>query len=77
MDEPVYIAAPRGSFHHARDITGTMIACWDAELLVNGDRAAGVPYADEWWELRLGRPFSACHLSLGDTSVEPAPPDWW
>lgn len=75
-DEPMFVAAPRGSFHETRDITGTMIAFWAARLTIDGVPAAGEPYADDWWFGRLGRRFSSCHLSLGDTAMEPAGA-WW
>lgn len=75
-DEPMFVAAPRGSFHETRDITGTMVAFWAAQLTIDGVVAAGEPYADDWWFERLGRKFSSCHFSLGDTAMEPAG-DWW
>lgn len=75
-EEPIFVAAPRPSFHDGRDIVGTMIAFWAARLTVDGNAIAGEPYADEWWHRRLGRPFSSCHMSLGDTSMEPAD-GWW
>lgn len=71
-----WVAAPRGSLHHERDIVGTMIPFWNVELTVDGAPIPGVPYEDPWWVRRLEVPFSSTHVSLGDTALEPGG-HWW
>jgi hypothetical protein len=71
-----WIAAPKGSLHHDRDILGTMIPFSNAELKIDSAPIPGNPYQDPWWQHRLDIPFSSTHVSLGDTALESAGP-WW
>jgi hypothetical protein len=73
---PIWTAAVAGTFTPERDILG-MLAEFDAvRVLVDGQLAPGRPYHDAWWESRLGRPFSSCHVALAEASLTPAG-SWW
>ena len=76
-DEPFWLAGMEGAFTEGRDIAG-MMAGFDGATLRIGDRIApGAAYDDPWWESRLGRPFSACHVALAEASLTPAGSAWW
>ena len=69
--EPAFwLSAPAPELHPTRDYVTTMISYQRAELVVDGSIVAGVPYAHDWWQERLGRPFSSCHAALAETAIE-------
>ena len=74
---PLYTTAMEGTLTQGRDIVGLMAPFDGATLRIGGRTAPGVPYRDPWWEPRLGRPFSSCHVALGEASLTPAGSAWW
>lgn len=76
-EEPVWTAAMAGTFTGERDILGVMAAFESASVRIGGWEAPGAPYHDPWWERRIGRPFSSCHVALAESSLTPAGSAWW
>ncbi len=75
--EPFWAAAIAGTFTDERDILGVMAEFRAASVRI-GDRAGpGSPYDDPWWEPRVGRTFSSCHVALAESSLTPAGSAWW
>ncbi len=69
--EPAFwVSAPAPAFHPTRDYTSTFVGHWQAELVVDGLPVPGRPFDHAWWEERLGRRFSSCHVALAETAVE-------
>jgi hypothetical protein len=75
-EPPIWTAAMAGTFTPERDILGMLAGFGSAELTIDGDRVAGSPWQDSWWQRRLGRPFSSTHVALAETSLTPAG-TWW
>jgi len=71
--EPAFwLSAPAPAFHPTKDYVTTMVSYGRAELVVDGMRVLGDPYAHDEWQQRLGRPFSSCHVALAETAIEAA-----
>jgi len=75
-EAPIWTAAPAGTFTEERDILGMLAGFGEASVTIDGRAAAGRPYTDPWWESRLGRAFSSCHVALAEASLEPGG-SWW
>jgi len=76
-EAPIWAAAMAGTFTAERDILGVMAAFNAASVRIGEFDAAGAPYRDPWWEPRIGRPFSSCHVALAESSLTPAGSAWW
>lgn len=76
-EPPIWTAAMAGTFTEERDILGMLAGFGGATLSVDGRAAPGEPYHDPWWQPRLGRPFSSCHVALAEASLTPAGSAWW
>lgn len=75
--EPIWTAAMAGTFTGERDILGMLAEFGEAEVRIGGQVLTGRPYHDPWWEPRVGRPFSSCHVALAEASLTPAGSAWW
>lgn len=75
--EPIWTAAMAGTFTAERDILGMLAEFDEAVVRVGGQVVPGRPYHDPWWEPRVGRPFSSCHVALAEASLAPAGSEWW
>jgi hypothetical protein len=75
-EEPIWTAAPAGTFTPERDILGMLAGFGSADLRLDEDEIGGEPWLDPWWERRLGRPFSSTHVALAEASLTPAG-SWW
>jgi hypothetical protein len=65
-----WLSAPAPALHPTRDYVTSMVSYQRAELTVDGSILGGVPYAHDWWQQKLGRPFSSCHAALAETAIE-------
>lgn len=74
---PIWTAAMAGTFTGERDILGMLAEFDEASLRIGDHEVAGRPYQDPWWDSRLGRPFSSCHVALAEASLTPAGSGWW
>jgi hypothetical protein len=75
-EAPIWTAAPAGTFTDERDILGMLAGFGRATVEIDGRAVPGEPFADPWWETRLGRQFSSCHVALAEASLEPGG-GWW
>ncbi len=75
-EPPIWTAAMAGTFTPERDILGMLAGFDRVRVAVDGQVLPGRPYHDPWWESRVGRPFSSCHVALAEASLTPAGP-WW
>lgn len=70
-DPPFWVDGQGGAFHASEDIWALMVGAPRAHLVVDGREVPGVPFEDDVWTPKLGRPLSSAHGAFAEVRVEP------
>ena len=70
-DLPFWVDGRNGGFSALEDIWALMVGAPRAHLVVDGREVPGVPFEDDVWTPKLGRPLSSAHGAFAEVRVEP------
>lgn len=70
-DAPFWVDGQNGGFTEREDIWALMVGAPRAHLVVDGREVPGVPFEDDVWTPKLGRPLSSAHGAFAEVRVEP------
>jgi hypothetical protein len=69
--DPFWVDGQGGGFSPTEDIWAMFVGARTAILTLDGVAVPGVPFDDEVWVSKLGRPLSSAHGAFAEVRVEP------